>query len=45
MAVVDMANRVNVEIDPNLVADAKKWNVNIEVATSRHLEDVKRSFS
>ena len=38
-------NRVKVEIDSSLIAEAKKWNVNIEQATLRHFEDVKRRFS
>lgn len=37
--------RVNVELDSCLIAEARKWNVNIENATLRHFEDVKRSFS
>lgn len=44
-AVVGMVKRVNVEIDRSLIAEAKKWNVNIEEATLQHFEDVKRSFS
>jgi len=40
-----MVKRVNVEVDPCLIAEAKKWNVNIEEATLRHFEDVKRKFS
>jgi hypothetical protein len=40
-----MVKRVNVEVDPCLIAEAKKWNVNIEEATLWHFEDVKRKFS
>ena len=40
-----MAKRIEVTIDPSLVAEAKKMNVNIEEATLRHFEDVKRKFS
>lgn len=40
-----MVKRVNVLIDASLVAEAKKWNVNIEQATLQHFEDVKRRFS
>lgn len=42
---VIMVKRIEVTIDPDLVEEAKKWNVNIEEATLRHFEYVKRRFS
>ena len=43
--VIGMVKHVHIEIDPSLITEAKKWNVNIEQATLKHFEDVKRSFS
>lgn len=40
-----MVKRVEVPIDADLLAEAKKWNVNIEEVTLQHFEDVKRRLS
>ena len=40
-----LVKRVNVEVDPCLIAEAKKWNLNIENATLQHFKDVKDRFS
>jgi hypothetical protein len=40
-----MVKRVDVQIDAGLLAEAKKWNANIEEATLQHFKDVKRRLS
>ena len=40
-----MVKRVNVEIDADLLAEAKRLGINIEEATLQHFEDVKARFS
>jgi len=38
------AKRVAVPMDADLLAEAKKWNVNIEEATRKHFEKVKDDY-
>ena len=38
------SKRVNVPMDADLLAEAKKHDVNIEEATRKHFKDVKQSF-
>ena len=37
-------NRVDVPIDADLLAEAKKWNVNIEEATKQHFEELQKEY-
>ena len=40
-----VTDRIIIEIDSCLLAEAEKWNVNIEEATLKHFAEVKRKFS